>query len=356
MKQKAKEPVLGPVSKKLYDQLASEILEGKLRPGDFLPSVQGLCSRHAVSIDTACRALKKLQADKLVSVVGNKGYRVLDGIDQRRVKAPAAYVLDHPQQNDAFFNALFAAVQDAAHRRGLSMLSVNAGSRQVDEVLEELRRVGAFGLVLDSTRQELIDGAKRLGLPALMVDSWVPGCGLDDVMQDGPTGGSLAVEYLVGRGRRRIAWLGPVNSNAHVMERIGGAMAGLKAHGLELSPDLTFAADLAGRHDAAARLFSGKKRPEAVLALWHSYAIAAKQAADAQGLVIGRDFDLVGWCAEELLEDVYRPAFGAGPLPPTVTWSIRAMAEAAVCRLLERRAQAQLPPLRIKVPVTLRLQ
>ena len=34
---------------------------------------------------------------------------------------------------------------------------------------------------------------------------------------------------------------------------------------------------------------------------------------------------------------------------------IRAMAEAAVGRLLERRTHAQLPPLRMKVPVTLRL-
>jgi hypothetical protein len=92
-----------------------------------------------------------------------------------------------------------------------------------------------------------------------------------------------------------------------------------------------------------------------VIALWHNLALAVKRAADELGLRLGRDLHLVGWCAEEAVEEVYRPVFGQEPLPPLVTWSVRTMAETVVARLSERRENPELPALRVKVPVTLRV-
>ncbi|MHC4917585.1 MAG: hypothetical protein ACYTGB_19085, partial [Planctomycetota bacterium] len=88
---------------------------------------------------------------------------------------------------------------------------------------------------------------------------------------------------------------------------------------------------------------------------WHNLALAIKDAADELGLKLGRDLHLVGWCAEEAVDEIYTLVFGKAALPPLVTWSVRTMAETVVARLAERRENPDLPALRVKVPVTLRV-
>jgi hypothetical protein len=64
---------------------------------------------------------------------------------------------------------------------------------------------------------------------------------------------------------------------------------------------------------------------------------------------------MVGWCPDELYDLDFAPAFRGHEAPPAVSWSIRTMAEAALSRLAERRANPGLPALLVKVPVRLRL-
>jgi hypothetical protein len=82
--------------------------------------------------------------------------------------------------------------------------------------------------------------------------------------------------------------------------------------------------------------------------------VAAARAARELGLALGRDLDLVGWCAEGHWDRAYEAAFGPGQVPPTVTWSVTQMAEAALARLAERRAHPELPTMRMNIETRLR--
>jgi hypothetical protein len=71
------------------------------------------------------------------------------------------------------------------------------------------------------------------------------------------------------------------------------------------------------------------------------------------GLVVGRDFEMVGWCTEEEYAD-FCSWFPPGLVPAAVTWSIARMAEAAVARLKQRRMEPKLAPAMIRIPTAMR--
>jgi DNA-binding LacI/PurR family transcriptional regulator len=104
----------------------------------------------------------------------------------------------------------------------------------------------------------------------------------------------------------------------------------------------------------ARRLLSRPDRPTAVLAMWQDKTEALARAAGDLGLVPGRDFEMVGWVTVEGYAEFYRPLFGKGPVPPAVTWSREVLAETALARLEQRRANPELPPIHLSIPTELR--
>ena len=97
-----------------------------------------------------------------------------------------------------------------------------------------------------------------------------------------------------------------------------------------------------------------KKKPKAVLALWQDASAAVVAAASELGLKVGQDFEMVGWCTDEQYATGFAPLFAGGEVPAAVTWSISQMADAAVARLKQRRAEPALAPAFIRIPTKLR--
>ena len=94
--------------------------------------------------------------------------------------------------------------------------------------------------------------------------------------------------------------------------------------------------------------------PTAFIVLWTNLAVDVAAAIREEGLRLGRDCDMVGWCNEELYAGSYLARFGDGPVPPTITWSLATMAETTLTRLAERRNNPDSPVLRVRIPVRLR--
>jgi len=199
---------------------------------------------------------------------------------------------------------------------------------------------------------EILGLIHKFGLPAVMVDAWRPDAALDLVMQDNYAGAGLAVEHLVRKGRRRIAWFGNALDNTHSRERFGGTVAALELAGLELPRSLRVKVDPSRLMAQARALLSRPDRPTGIVALWVSLAGALTRAAQELGLVVGRDLDIVGWSPEEIYETSFRPAVGDAPVS-AVVWSIATMAASAVARLGERRTNPDMPVVKIRVPLRL---
>ena len=65
-----------PIYKQIADQLKSDILSGKIKQGEYLPSIRGLAAELRISVITTMKAYEELAAEGLVTAVQGKGFYV----------------------------------------------------------------------------------------------------------------------------------------------------------------------------------------------------------------------------------------------------------------------------------------
>jgi DNA-binding LacI/PurR family transcriptional regulator len=339
--------------------LRSRIASGEVAPGALLPGVRRLAAELRVSSQTAHRALKRLAAEGLLSAEPSRGYRVLARANDPSKGCPVAFILEtfaQPGEWGGSTRLVLEALNKAGEARGWPVVGLTTGERTTGELLQQLRSSRASGAALDAVDQTVIEAVREAGIPAVQVNAWTTETGIDSVMQDGQMGGLLAARYFAEKGCRRVAWIGRYRHRAHTMDRLSGAMIGCDFEGLRLPASRIVKLGADDQLERARRLLAGKDRPDGVIAPFMGATEAVATAARELKLTIGRDFQLVGWCVEEAYEDRYRSIFRGRPVAPAITWSSRVMAETTLSRLAERRANPELLPVRVKIPVKLRLE
>ena len=65
-----------PIYQQIADQLRAQILEGKLKEGEYLPSIRGLAKDLKISVITTMKAYEQLEAEGLVTAAQGKGFYV----------------------------------------------------------------------------------------------------------------------------------------------------------------------------------------------------------------------------------------------------------------------------------------
>lgn len=112
---------------------------------------------------------------------------------------------------------------------------------------------------------------------------------------DNETFGRLAVEVLARAGRRHIQMIAPPRNHMYSRHMILGAVEAAAAHGLtfEVCTEVTSDSTAADVEAAVQARFLQTPRPDAVICGSTTSAIAAMAGAEATGLAIGQDFDLV---------------------------------------------------------------
>jgi LacI family transcriptional regulator len=356
--QTACDKAAGRTSSGLLAEIRSRIKAGKFAPGDYLPTVRELEKSHAISRKTVNGVLKNLEAEGLVAAEPRRGYRVLARAADPDQGCPLAYVADlreSPEQWRPLHQELLSALQGAAARRGWTLMGVGSQGRDRSAVMRQLGAARACGLIVDAVDAELINAIRGAGLPAVAVDAWELDLPIDSVVQDSHQGGVLAAAHLAARGRERIAWFGPTAWSAHSRARLGGMLAGLLQAGRKIEPGLIVDAPRDDSARQARELLSRPDRPTGIVSLYLETATQLVRTARELGLRLEKDFDLVGWCTEEQYGRDWLPLFGGEAPAPCVVWSPRLMAELAVDRLEARRRNPRLAPVRISVPVELRL-
>lgn len=65
-----------PIYQQIATQLQEEILTGKRKEGEYLPSIRGLAKELRISVITTMKAYEELEKQGLVTAVQGKGYYV----------------------------------------------------------------------------------------------------------------------------------------------------------------------------------------------------------------------------------------------------------------------------------------
>lgn len=65
-----------PIYQQIADQFRADILAGKMKEGEFLPSIRSLAKELKISVITTMKAYEMLEGEGLVTAVQGKGFLV----------------------------------------------------------------------------------------------------------------------------------------------------------------------------------------------------------------------------------------------------------------------------------------
>jgi DNA-binding LacI/PurR family transcriptional regulator len=294
-----------PLYEQLYASIADAIAQGKLRPGDRVPSEMELATQYEVSRITSKAALEKLYREGLIERKRGKGSFVAQHAIDATVAAmrpteeqrPAMFGVVLPDFSEVFgLNLLHSIEARAAERGAYLLIKRTYGSQSEEEkAIRALMQLGVTGLIVfpvhgDYYNQELLR-VVLAGFPVVLVDRYLKGIPASTVSTDNLQAGKALTDYLLRRGHRHIAFLSPPAENTSSIEdRIRGYRDALAAHGVALKQQyvlsdlksplpVSFDADHVSDDLIALRGFF-QRHPEitAVVASEYNVALLAQQA------------------------------------------------------------------------------
>lgn len=246
-----------------------------------------------------------------------------------------------------FFAEVTAGIERAVDETGMMLYLVDSSediARQ-SRLLNSLQEHGVAGLVvcpatgssasvftqLVATGMPLCIGVRPLDVP-----------GADFAGPDHREAAELAVQHLIDRDHRDIAFVGGETGNPAYTERLSGYSTTLTKHGLEFDKSRVFerrpGSDAA--HPSVEKILSLSPRPTAILCYNDSIAIAVLHVLRQHGLAPGRDIAVVG------IDGIATAELASPPLT-TVSLDPRQIGEESIRLVMARIAAPKRSPSRV---------
>jgi LacI family transcriptional regulator len=204
-----------------------------------------------------------------------------------------------PDISNPFFPMLVRGAEDAAQKRGYSILLCNSdGQASKEELYLDMllaRRVEGILVTkapgeLSRRTETLLSGMKIPIVHMMRVD---PSLNEDAVIADDVNGSFEAVSHLARIGHRTIAMVGGPLSVSNGKARLQGFKKALKANGLSFNSKMVFEGDYRIESGVRAGAALLPHRPDAVFVTGFLMTVGFMQAAQEMGLRCPHDFGLV---------------------------------------------------------------
>lgn len=109
-----------PIYQQIATQFREEILSGKRKHGEYLPSIRGLAKELRISVITTMKAYEELEKQGLVTAVQGKGYYI-NAQDSEMLKEQHLRKMEEHLIN-AISAARIANISDSELKQALEML------------------------------------------------------------------------------------------------------------------------------------------------------------------------------------------------------------------------------------------
>jgi LacI family transcriptional regulator len=285
---------------------------GKNFRDNSMTTIKDVARVLSVSITTVSRALDgyadvaEETRELVVRTAHEMGYTPNRAARQlRRQRSDTiGYILptEKPQFADAFYSEFIAGLGDMAAASNFDLLVSAAppntdAERALYERWVQGRKVD--GIVLNRTRLhdwrvQYLDTQK---IPFVTLERSLLPVEFIGVEADSDQGFSELMAHLVGRGHRRIAYIGASSELKIEHDRHNSYLVGLKTANITLDPAIVVGADLTpeGGYQAAGHLLALDNIPTAIVCVNDLTAIGAMHAAHERGLKVGRDIAIAGF-------------------------------------------------------------
>ena len=244
--------------------------------------------------------------------------------------------------NNPFWPYILDGVEREARQSHTKVIYQDIGEARgtPQELFAEIQAMRLGGILLvGPADQDTVRLLKRLNIPIVLIANYVPGLSVDSVVCDELEGSLMAMNYLIKKGHRQIAFIdgsvlrGPDSiSKFYAVERrrIGYRTALFDA-GLPVEPELIEFGDLGatGGYQACQRLLERHVSFTALFCANDETAIGAIQALRGAGLRVPEDVSIIGF------DDIAMAAH-LTPALTTIRVNKEALGAIAVKQLLER--------------------
>jgi LacI family transcriptional regulator len=221
-----------------------------------------------------------------------------------RVQKSNAISLIVSDITNPFYPDIARACQEAARARGCTVNIVNTDDspEKMSEALKQLRGGKADGAVITSAlpdNREEIGQLLKEGYPVVLASRTLDDLEADSVVADNRQGAMMAVNYLVGLGHRKIAFVNGVEGSWINKTRTEGYLQAMEEAGLPVLPEwlVSGKARYEASYQAARALLSLPKdrRPTAILNLTDLGAFGVLDAAKDMGVAVPDDLAVIGF-------------------------------------------------------------
>ena len=229
---------------KVIDWLNKKIDEGKLRPGDKIPSENELCTRFGLSRQTVRHAILSLSEEGLLESRRGSGTYVADqkaDDSQRSVVAVVTTYVD-----DYIFPSTIRGIENTLSEKGYSMqLSfTNNTVNKERQILEDIaRRNDVAGVIMEPVKSALpnpnMDLYRQLGekgIKVLFINSFYPELDYPHVSINDEECAYQAVKALIDAGHKEIGCVLKLD-DGQGRERYRGYLRAMTEHGLSFTYD-----------------------------------------------------------------------------------------------------------------------
>jgi LacI family transcriptional regulator len=273
-------------------------------------SVKDVAATAGVSLGTVSNVLNRPERvsaatrERVEKAMAELGFVRNESARQLRAGSSRTLAYVMLDAGNPFFTDVASGMDGAATDVGLSLVLTNSAQRAEREaahldLFQQQRVQGVLVTPVDPESAHLVSIRDR-GTPVVIVDRTRADNTFCSVAVDDVLGGRLAVEHLIDRGHRRVAFVGGPLAIGQLRDRLLGARAAWSDAGLP-ADDLvnleTHAHDVAAGREAGQRLagIPSSRRPTAAFCANDMTALGLLQQAISSGTRVPEELAIVGY-------------------------------------------------------------
>ncbi|BFL48159.1 LacI family transcriptional regulator [Lactonifactor longoviformis] len=229
----------------LMEQLKDDILSGRVKPGEKLPSENELSSTYQISRHTVRKALAILENEGFVVAEHGRGTFCSERMRHRKNSRNIAVITTYI--SDYIFPRLIQGIDRVLTSNGYSIILKNTGNSRTNEAraLEDILTKDIDGLIIEPSKSQIL--CNNMNLYAMLDEYEIPYIFIQGtyaqmkhkphILMDDSQGGYLLTKHLLDTGREKIAGVFKAD-DSQGRERHKGYVRALQEAGKLYDPDM----------------------------------------------------------------------------------------------------------------------
>lgn len=298
------------------EQIRAWILEGKVKPGEKIPSENELVKIFQVSRHTVRQAVGDLVHEGWLYREQGSGtycsHRLKNSAQKngtdKNIGVITTYISDY------IFPSIIRGIESYLSEKGYSLIvaSTNNNIETEKQCLQNMLSKNIDGLIVEPTKSSSHNPninyyltLEQNEIPYLMINQFYHGINPPHIILDDDHGGFIATEHLIELGHKKI--LGIFKSDdLQGVKRMKGFFRAARENGLAFSSDMVVTFTTEDRKEKIAQdvkaLLSASSRPTAVVCYNDEIALDVLHVIRELGLRVPDDISMVGYDDSHLTE------------------------------------------------------